>query len=389
MEHLLEYATARQKEIIQAVIAEGGVMNRAAEKLGIAIGTVDSAVKRAQARAALKANSPEHKLVYPLAPGEIFKGRSVLTKTPDGDTVWIKTKIDAERQLEMMREAIEALKDDLPKVAPAPRGTQPADEYLLAVYPLGDPHIGMRAWGEECGQDWDLEIAEQAFLSIFDRLVKSAPRCKQAVIVNLGDYFHADNVAGVTERSGHHLDLDGRYAKMIGVGMRIIRRMIESALEHHDTVRVINAIGNHDDTGAMFLSVALAHIYDREPRLTVDTSPSAFHYVKHGKVLFGVHHGHTCKADKLPMVMATDKPEEWGEAEYRYWYTGHIHHDSLKEYPGCKVESFRTLAAKDSYATWNGYRAGQDSKCIVLHELEGEVERHTVSLKPIRRVRKC
>lgn len=82
--------------------------------------------------------------------------------------------------------------------------------------------------------------------------------------------------------------------------------------------------------------------------------------------------------------MATDRAKDWGETEFRYLHTGHIHHDTMKEYPGVKVESFRTLAAKDAYATWNGYRSGQDSKAIVYHRDFGEVERHTVNIAMVK-----
>lgn len=174
--------------------------------------------------------------------------------------------------------------------------------------------------------------------------------------------------------------MDGRYSKMIRVGVKIIRRMIDSALEHHEKVTVINATGNHDDTGAMFLNIALDNIYENEPRVIVNAKPTPFHYVQFGKTCFGVHHGHSCKMANLPLVMATDEPKMWGDTAHRYWLTGHIHHDSMKEYTGCKVESFRTLAAKDAYATWGGYRAGQDSKCLVLHKDHGEIERHTINI---------
>jgi len=240
------------------------------------------------------------------------------------------------------------------------------------------------AWGEESGQDWDLKIATKAFTGVFKRLVNSTPSCKQAVIFNLGDYFHSDNMKGVTDRSGHVLDMDGRFAKMKRVGYKIMRMMIEHALEHHEKVRVINSIGNHDDTGAIDMAISLAEIYENEPRLTVDISPTPYHYVRFGATLIGTHHGHTTKADKLPLVMATDMASDWGEAKHRYWYTGHIHHDTMKEFSGCKVESFRTLAAKDAYATWHGYRAGQDSKAIVIHREHGEIERHTVNLDMIK-----
>ena len=142
---------------------------------------------------------------------------------------------------------------------------------------------------------------------------------------------------------------------------------------------MVNVVGNHDDTGAMFLSVCLANVYEKEKRVTIDTTPSAFQYFRFGKTLVGCHHGHSCKPDRLPGVMATDRAEDWGSTSYRYWWIGHVHHQSLKDYPGVTVESFRTLAAKDAYAHWGGYRAPRDMKCIVLHEEYGEVARHTVT----------
>lgn len=81
----------------------------------------------------------------------------------------------------------------------------------------------------------------------------------------------------------------------------------------------------------------------------------------------------------LPLIMAHDKPEEWGQAKYRYIWTGHIHHDTVVDFHGTKVESFRILAPNDAWAHQKGYRAMQDMKCVILHEEYGEVSRHTVN----------
>ena len=383
MTGLEKYASSeRQREYLKAIDEHGGV-RAAARELGIDHSTISKAIKEIKARAAKQGYSPEHDMTQECPDGFQIKGTSTLYDK-DGNTKiqWVKTTVDRERQFEMMQEAIGSLVADLPKLEPSSYQGHASDD-LMAVYPLGDPHIGVLCWAQETGQDWDLVIAKKSFLEVFDRLVMTAPRCKNAVIVNLGDYFHSDNTDGVTTRSGHSLDMDGRYAKMVSVGMDIMRRMIESALQRHENVRVINAVGNHDDTGAMFLSIALQHIYENETRVSIDTSPAPFHYVQHGRCMFGVHHGHTCKADRLPGVMAADQPVMWGETDFRYWYTGHIHHDTKKEHAGCTTESFRTLAAKDSYAAWGGYRSLQDSKALVLHKLHGEVERHTVSIKQL------
>ena len=384
MASYVDYANSERQKEIGRLMDEGLSSAQIAEKVGADPGNIRKAMRTIRARAAKKGHAPEHDMRHTVPDGYAVKGTSTLYKEGHPVLQWVKTSQDQERQLELMKEAIEALSQDLPKLTAekSPHQSEVDDE-LMAVYPLGDPHIGVLSWAEETGQDWDLTIAEGKFCAAFDRIVHTAPQCEQAVIVNLGDFFHSDNMEGVTSRSGHNLDMDGRFAKMVRVGMKIMRQMIDSALSRHKHVRVINATGNHDDTSSMFLSVALANIYENEPRVTIDDSPTPFHYVEWGKCMFGVHHGHSCKPAMLPGVMAADQPEMWGRTKYRYWYTGHIHHDSKKEFAGVTQESFRTLAAKDAYATWGGYRSGQDTKCIVLHKEFGEVERHTVNLAMI------
>lgn len=375
--------TDKQREALD-IVRKHGVSPKKIESCGMNANTC----RRHLGRIREKANARLHELhdaaAHDVIPeGYHVKGASSQVRNADGLITWIKTDIDKVEQARVMDEAINALCKNLPKVE---RIEKSGNDYhnMLAVYPLGDPHIGMMSWEPETGMDWDIKIAKQKFTSVFDRLVKTAPPCKQALIVNLGDYFHADNMEGVTSRSGHHLDLDGRFVKMIEAGMFIMRRMIESALEHHEKVTVINDIGNHDDTGAPWLSVALSALYENNDRVEVMISRAPFQYFEFGKVLIGSHHGHTCKMQNLPAVMAADQAKAWGRTEYRYWLTGHIHHDSMKEFPGVKCESFRTLAAKDAYAAWGGYRAGQDCKCLIMHPEFGEIERHTVNLAMVK-----
>jgi hypothetical protein len=311
-----------------------------------------------------------------------LKGRSIMRDSA-GKVIlqWEKSTIDEQRQNEIIKEMCKALVKDLPKETPTTSYNEhEIDSDLMAVYPLGDPHIGMLSWDKETEENWDLAIAQQVFINMFVRVVKAAPKCKKALIVNLGDLFHRNNSIGTTDRSGHHLDCDGRFAKMVQIGVLIIRKMIETALSYHEEVEIWNIPGNHDDTTSMFLAIALKHIYENEPRVIVNDSPALFQYYRFGKNLIGAHHGHTCKMIKLPSVMACDRSKEWGETEFRYWLTGHIHHDSKIEAPGCMVESFRTLAAKDNYAMSGGWRSGRDTKVIIYHKEYGEVERHTINI---------
>lgn len=371
--------TEKQREALE-VTREHGVSVKSAELLQSNYNSYRARLEQIRKKAAKTIHELHDASAHESIPdGYHVKGASTQVRNADGLITWIKTDKDKDKQRQLMIDGIRALCRQLPKL-PAIELQQTDHENLLAVYPLGDPHVGMMSWEPETGQDWDIKIAKDKFTGVFDRLVKTAPPCNDALIVNLGDYFHADNMDGVTTRSGHHLDLDGRFSKMIEAGMFIIRRMIESALLHHKKVHVINVIGNHDDTGAQWLSVALSALYESDDRVNILTSPAPFQYFEFGKVLIGAHHGHTCKMQNLPAVMAADKAKEWGRTEFRYWLTGHIHHDSMKEFPGVKCESFRTIAAKDAYAACGGYRAGNDSKCLIMHPEYGEIERHTVNV---------
>lgn len=338
---------------------------------------------RSRRRRAARRKVAEHDYAVEVPEGYHLRGISEL-RGADGEVKlrWIKSASDAETRLIQLRDAILEIGEEIPraKKAKAPRGT---NEDLLCVYPIGDPHIGMHAWGLETGQDFDLKIAERNIVIALDKLVDLAPPAKHALVINAGDFFHADNAEAMTARGKHHLDVDTRWAKVLAVGVRIMRWIIDRTLEKHEHVTVICEIGNHDDHSAQMLALCLALYYEREPRVTIDTSPSKFHWYRFGKNLIGTTHGDTVKLPHLPALMACDRPQDWGETEHRYWYVGHVHHDQLKEYPGCIVETFRTLAPKDAWHAAHGYRAGQDLKLDIIHREYGRQNRHVVGIRQV------
>lgn len=360
-------------ELIAALASEGS-NRKAAKLLGVDVRTVE----RRRKALALRGWSPEHDMTRTVPDGFKVKGTSTLYRD-DGSIAaqWVKSTADQERRDAMMREAVAAMTTDLPRL-PARKASGTWSSDLLTVYPIGDPHIGMYAWREETGDDWDLAIAERTHCAAMAELVRAVPATEQAVVLNLGDALHYDSMAAVTPRSGHMLDADGRYAKMVSVAVKVMRQCVESALAKHKRVHVINLPGNHDETGALWMSIALANVYEKEPRVTVDTNPSLFAYYRWGKVLLGAHHGHTCKPAALPGVMACDRAKDWGETAHRHWLIGHIHHESKHELGGATVESFNTLAAKDAYATNGGWRSGRSMQALIYHTEHGEVARSKV-----------
>jgi len=321
---------------------------------------------------------------FEMPEGHIVKGTSTLYDATTGEPKleWIKTSLDKQQQLDAARDAVEALVSDIKPVEATLKKN--AGENLMTVIPVTDMHIGMYAWGDEVGEDYDTEKAVTALTASIGYLVNMAPPSKRCVIMQLGDFFHAENMEGVTSRSRNVLDIDTRMQRVISQGMIALRQCIDKALERHDKVELVSVAGNHDEILGHALRSAFSMLYANEPRVTVYNSPSSRQYIKFGKVLIGAVHGHQTKDRDLPGIMATERAEEWGQTKHRYFFRAHHHHDNRVEYNGCIVEQFRTISAGDAYAVEHGFLSGRDMKAIVYDPNCGEMSRTVCSVDLIR-----
>jgi hypothetical protein len=310
----------------------------------------------------------------------IVTARTTLTNLQTGEQVlqWERESLDREREEEARRAAFEALAAELPRVPPsqAPR----ASEALLAtVYTLTDCHVGALAWKQEGGDDWDLTIAEETLLGCFLHMIQTSPASELAVVNQLGDFLHFDGLSAVTPTSGHLLDADSRFDKVVQVAIRILRRVVDMALAKHSRVHVILAEGNHDLASSVWLRQMFAALYEKEPRVTVDQSPLPYYAVEWGKTLLCFHHGHLKKNDQLPLLFAAQFAPQWGRTTKRYCHTGHRHHLEEKEHSGMIVLQHPTLAARDAYAARGGWHSLRSATAVTYHKAFGEVWRTNAS----------
>ena len=317
-----------------------------------------------------------------IPPGHRVRGVSTLVGE-DGRVKgqWVKTAAVSEDPVDAIARAAATLSPHVPvrvDTIDPPSGTLDPD--LLAVYPLGDPHIGLLAWGRESGANFDLEIAERTMVAAVRDLVDRGRGAEGALIVNLGDFFHFDNDAHHTTRGDHALDVDGRTARVLEIGLRIFVSLIDASLERHAFVRVDNVAGNHDRYTSIMLGIALRAHYRNEARVQIDVDPAPRHYHTHGAVLLGTTHGDRERSADLAAIMAAERPSEWGTTRHRYWLCGHVHHSQVKEQRGAIVETFRTLAARDAWHAGAGYVSGRDLRRIVYHRRHGAVSREIVSI---------
>jgi hypothetical protein len=238
----------------------------------------------------------------------------------------------------------------------------------------------MLAWREEAGADYDLKIASAMVRREIGRLLVMSPPSKSAAVVFLGDLFHQNDQTNTTPRSKHQLDVDGRWRRVYGVGARLARDVVSLVAEHHEDVEVAILPGNHDEDAAVTLAVAFELFYSEHERIRVSGQPGEHWYRRFGKCLLGANHGHRMKPDRMAMMLATDRAEDWGETIYRHFFFGHVHRESAMEAGPVRVESFNSPAAKDAYAAASGYRSGRALNAITFHRERGEICRHRVNI---------
>lgn len=385
-DYLSQFATERQKEYLKALA--GASYRDAAKILGLNKNTIQEAIKRVKTKAAKSGYAPEHDMVKTCPDGYFVKGVSTLyTNGEDGTKVsaqWVKTQADQERQRELMRESLEAFMDEMPKAERVIANPITSDD-LLNLYLLTDYHLGMLAWHEEGGEDWDLKIAEAMLIDWFRVAIESSPDAEVGYFCQLGDFLHWDGMEAVTPASGHVLDADGRFQKVVRVAIKLIRKIVEMLLNKHQHVVMLMADANHDPASEIWLREMFYNFYEHEPRVTVDRNADTYYSHKWGKTSLFFHHGHKRKVGDISQVFTAKFPELFGQTKFRYGHVGHLHHKDTKEDCLMVVEQHRTLAAQDAYASRGGWLSGRSAPVITYSKELGEVCRQTIAPEMIMR----
>jgi hypothetical protein len=373
-EALFEYATPRQREVLEAVNVHGSA-KAASIALGINQGAASDAYNAVKKKAARHGYAPQHDFTRPVPEGYVAKGVSTYYNSegkPSGQ--WVKASLSHEALVEAMKEAVEGFKEQIdpasPIVAPAA-----SDEHLCNLYTFTDYHLGMLAWHKEGGSDWNISIAERTIIAALQQMIEQSPKAHTAVINIQGDFLHTDGKTPVTPASKHVLDADSRFPKIRKSAIRVIRSMVAMSLLRHQDVHLVIAEGNHDEESAGWLADLFSVHYEEEPRVTVNDSVLPFYVFEWGATMLGVHHGHKVKNESLPLLFAAQFPQEWGRTTRREIHCGHRHHRDEKEYNGVTVVQHPTLAARDAYAARGGWIADRAAWAITYHKRFGAVGR--------------
>ena len=385
-EKLLEFATDRERVLLTAWQNER-TQRAAAKVLGITQHSISDALRRVTSRAEVRGYSPQHQLTHAVPGTQILKGASTLYDE-DGKVrlQWVKSSANLQAIKAALHGFANGLADDVRggfgKVAQ--RRKNFADAELATHYKIGDQHLGLYAWGSETGgEEYDLAKSTADIVGGLSFLIDAAPATQTGVLVNVGDFLHANDRKGQTPGSGNSLDVDGRHGKVARRAAHILRDAVRLMLTKHQSVQVINARGNHDPDAAVSMEIALEAYFEKEPRVTVQRNDCKVQHFQWGNVCHFVYHGERNRQQQLAHLTNRYR-EQIGQSAFVYVDNGHVHHKQREELGPCLFEVWNPLTASDQYHADSLYGASRSITSVIYHKQFGEVSRNVCDLRIIR-----
>ena len=382
MEHpLLQFCTTeKQLTVIRMSAIEGLSQYEIGKRLNMSRSAVRDHIKAVKDKAARRGYSTNHDWKNPVPDGHKIKGVSTFYDEM-GLPVrqWVKSQTDEQRQFEILIERMESAVENLPKFKPT-AAPKTYDDNLLSLLTITDFHLGMYAYEAETGDDWNVSVARDVFLNSISDMISTAPKAGTGFLCQLGDFLHWDGILSVTPQSGHILDADTRYGKLVELSMSVMAEAVKMMLNKFNKVVVVSAEGNHDISGSIWLRKHIKQLFANEKRLTVIDNEFPYYAYLHGETMLAFHHGHKVKLAQLHKLFASEPRfrEMWGKASYTYIHTGHYHHERLIEDGGAIAEMHPTLSGRDAYAARGGWVSRRGAKVITYDKTNGEIARVTV-----------
>lgn len=254
----------------------------------------------------------------------------------------------------------------VPLPRPKLKGRVIPEQPQMASWGIWDAHVGMYAWREEVGKDFDLKTAENRVMNAIDDMADELAKypITRIVMPTGNDFMHFDSVRMTTTHGDHFLDSDSRYAKVYEVGLRCLIYMVHRALEICDQVEVLYVPGNHDYTSSFTLCSAINQRFINDPRVTVDLRATPRKYITHGSTLIGFDHG-KIRPDQLAKIFATETRQHWSDATWCEMQVGHTHQGAGKMYStispvnGILVRTHPALCNTDAWHHGMGFTGNE------------------------------
>ena len=288
------------------------------------------------------------------------------SKDPQGTMVTtplyqVKVKLKPRLEEKRLKYIREDIMNDLKKCSPkVPKKKYKKSNTKLAEIDIFDLHLGKISWKDETGEHYNLETACETYEEAIDYFIEHIKKQNVGrILLPVGnDFFNTDGsfpYPSTTKKTPQQND--GRWQQMFTMGRELLFDNILKLTEIAP-VDVVIIPGNHD----------FEKIFS--PRK----------YYRYGKCLIGYTHGDKEKALNLPMIMATEKPLDWGECLYREFHMGHNHrkkeikYNSTDENQGVILRYMNSLSKTDAWHHEMGYIGAKKSAEMLIWDGDNGLE---------------
>jgi len=255
----------------------------------------------------------------------------------------------------------------------------------IALINIYDAHIDKMSFKGNSTVQNNLNTFTNCFSNLFSSVYNYNPN---TIVFPVGsDFFNTNSLSKFTKK-GTIQDTSTLPHIAFDLGLKAIRSCIDIA-KTHSNIYIPIIQGNHDEDTCFYLGKCLSFIYENDDRVTIDDSYSKRKYFNYKDILLGFAHGSLERRfiDKLPLVMAQEQKELWGNTEFRYWFLGDIHHKQeyrflrTKDSIGVEVNFLRAISEVDQWHNDNGYIGiHKSAEASIFAKNKGEIAKFKVNI---------
>lgn len=306
---------------------------------------------------------------------------------------WIKESLDEKAYQIALKKSIEKLCENIPQSNKinmlkcfAENKEDGSVKNTMVFLPLADMHLGLHIDKESVRHsfDWNLEIAEKIFYKSCEYILNRLPQADSIVIADLGDITHNHNNDNRTARSGHNLDVDGRYENIMMKTFELMISLIYSALKKYNKVYFYSTPGNHNDMISTPMKCVIKHHFRNDKRVIVDIDNfSNVYYHYFGKNLLMFHHGDAIKSHNVESVMLADNLKVISDYNNFDCWMGHYHTEQQQQKGMVTIRYCKNFIPNDKWAMNIGFRNSRNPgymKAYVYDKEQGIIS--SVSYNP-------
>lgn len=242
----------------------------------------------------------------------------------------------------------------------------------LRVISIADQHLGMLAWAEESGENYNIETAKKLYIEAIKHYVATMQPGSDILLELGNDFFNSNSIQSTTVKGTQQHD-DTRWAKQIKIGVDVIIQAIQICREFSNKVYVSSVFGNHD-TERLFSAVLAAEcFFYGEDDVIFDNKPAAIKTFSWNGFMAILCHGEQKNLKGVPQVIANTEKDKWAKAKYIEVHCAHKHTEEVFDINGTLFRRMPSLSARAAYASLAGYYSNRACQALDYRE-DGFVE---------------